>query len=79
MSLWLKFSWEQISSRGFLSHGSSGIASSAFLRLKRSVTDKFYLASFATETARIPAPASLAMEQDKSNSSCCLTGKEYVH
>lgn len=73
-----KFSWEQVSCCGFLSHGSSAVASSAFLSLKFALTDKFYLISSATETVHIHAPASLAMEQDKSNS-CCSRGKEYVH
>lgn len=68
-----------MSSCGFLSHGSFGIASSAFLGLNLAVTDKFYLTSSATETVHICTPACLAMEQDKSNSSCCSRGKEYVH
>lgn len=43
------------------------------------VSDRFYLTSSATKSVYICAPASLAMEQDKSDSSCCSTEKEYVH
>lgn len=49
------------------------------LSLKFALTDKFYLISSATGTVHVHAPACPAMVQDKSNSSCCSRGKEYVH